>query len=240
MNQCHPVREKTVTLQKNPDFLKWSRAIVMIFKKLNKKERSPIAPLRSTSTWPLHTGSSPIAPLRSTSTWPLHTGSSPIAPLRSTSTWPLHTGSSPNRIPLFLKGDIHCCNTTDMNLGDTNIFLNITCIFFYILIILYMLNQIYIHNITTLFDKWRMTNENNMCSKIGWKYQTCLMSSDWMKSSLKLQHRSVWLSYTTWFSVDSVSCNLQTGSDFPQIVSTWSDFKIGGNRGNNCVVHSRL
>ncbi len=109
--------------------IKWSRAIVMIFKKLNKKERSPIAPLRSTSTWPLH------------------------------------TGSSPNRIPLFLKGDTHCFNTTDMILGDTNIFLNITYVFFYIWIILYMLNQIYIHNITTLFDKWRMTNENNMCSK---------------------------------------------------------------------------
>ncbi len=193
---------------------------MMIFKKLNKKERSPIAPLRSTSTWPLHTGSSPIAPLR------------------STSTWPLHTGSSPNRIPLFLKGDIHCCNTTDMNLGDTNIFLNITYVFFFkhfdniVIVKNNLYSQLYLTN-----DAWQM---KTMCSKIGWKYQTCLMSSDWMKSSLKLQHWSMWLSYTTWFSVDSVSCNRQTVSDFPQIVSTCSDFKIGGNRGNNCVVHSRL
>ncbi len=189
----------------------------MIFKKLNKK------------------GSSPIAPLRSTSTWPLHTGSSPIAPLRSTSTWPLHTGSSPNRIPLFLKGDIHCFNTTDMNLGDTNVFLNITCIFF-----LHFNNIVHVKsNLYSQYNHfiWQM---KTICSKIGWKYQTCLMSSDWMKSSLKLQHRSVWLSYTTWFSVDSVSCNRQTVSDFPQIASTCSDFKIGGNRGNNCVVHSRL
>ncbi len=28
--------------------------------------------------------------------------------------------------------------------------------------------------------------------------------------------------------VESVSCNLQTGSDFPQLASTCSDCKIGG------------
>ncbi len=36
--------------------------------------------------------------------------------------------------------------------------------------------------------------------------------------------------------MESVSCNLQTGSDFPQLASTCSDCKIGGK----CVVYSRL
>ncbi len=40
--------------------------------------------------------------------------------------------------------------------------------------------------------------------------------------------------------MESVSCNLQTGSDFPQLASTCSDCKIRGNQGKNRVVYSRL
>ncbi len=37
------------------------------------------------------------------------------------------------------------------------------------------------HRNVCLVARRRMTNEN-MCSKIGWKYQTCLISSDWIGS----------------------------------------------------------
>ncbi len=45
--------------------------------------------------------------------------------------WHLHTGVVQIAFPPFLKGDIHCCNTTDMNLGATNFFLKYIkiCIF---------------------------------------------------------------------------------------------------------------
>ncbi len=43
--------------------------------------------------------------------------------------------------------------------------------------------------------------------------------------------------YTTRFAVKSVSCNLQTGSDFPQPVQT---VKLGENQGKNHVVYSRV
>ncbi len=69
-----------------------------------------------------------------------------------------------------------------------------------------------------LGDAWQM---KIMCFKIGCKYQTCLLSSDWMKSKA-----SLWPSYTTRFSVESFSCNLQTSSDFPQLASTCSNCKI--------------
>ncbi len=76
-----------------------------------------------------------------------------------------------------------------------------------------------------------------MCSRIGWKYQTCLISSDWIESKSEAKKSETVTSYSTRFSVESVSCNLQNSSDFPQLASTCSDCKIGGKSGQklHCV-----
>ncbi len=55
--------------------------------------------------------------------------------------WPLHIGSSPNRILPFLKGVTSIVETPQTWIWGATFFLNI----------LYMLNKIYIHYITTLF-----------------------------------------------------------------------------------------
>ncbi len=52
----------------------------------------------------------------------------PHAPIRSTSTCrDIYTPEVAQiELSLLLKGDSHCWNTADMNLGDTTFFLNIT------------------------------------------------------------------------------------------------------------------
>ncbi len=60
--------------------------------------------------------------------------------------WPLHIGSSPNRILPFLKGVTSIVETPQTWIWGATFFLNI-----FFKQILYMLNQIYIHYINTLF-----------------------------------------------------------------------------------------
>ncbi len=52
-----------------------------------------------------------------------------------------------------------------------------------------------------------------------------------------LNKRSLWPSYTMWFSIKSVNSNLQTGSEFQQLASSSPDCK---NRGKNRVPYSSL
>ncbi len=61
--------------------------------------------------------------------------------------WPLHIGSSPNRILPFLKGVTSIVETPQTWIWGATFFLNI----YIFKQILYMLNQIYIHYINTLF-----------------------------------------------------------------------------------------
>ncbi len=75
-----------------------------------------------------------------------------------------------------------------------------------------------------------MKNDNNLCSKTGTKYQTFLISPNWMESLFETKHlESVPITMTIVFEIGQLltTQNLHISFDFWKLESIHPDYKLG-------------